>query len=94
MNLEVLVQGVPLGEAAVTLLTLIGPGARVDVGVVPQVLLGREALPTRLAHEGLLSCGEEEDDGGGDIGFLPHTKGMHARRAMARTQKRMGCNWA
>ena len=65
MDLEVLVQGVPLGEAAVTLLTLIGPGARVDVGVVPQVLLGRKALPTRLAHEGLLSCEEEDDDGGG-----------------------------
>ena len=67
VDLEVLVQGVPLGEAAVTLLTLVGSGARVDVGVVPQVLFGRKALPTRLAHEGLLSCGEEDDGGGGNV---------------------------
>lgn len=50
-----LVEGVPLSEAAAALLALVGPRAGVDVGVVPQVLLGGEALPARLAHERLLA---------------------------------------
>lgn len=55
VDLQVLVEGVPLGEATAAVLTLVGPGPRVDVGVVPQVLFRGEALPTGLAHEGLFS---------------------------------------
>lgn len=50
-----LVEGVPLREAPAALLTLVRSRAGVDVGVVPQVFLGSEALAARLAHEGLLA---------------------------------------
>lgn len=48
-------EGVPLGEAAAALLTLVRLGARVDVGVVPQVLFRSKALPTGLTHERFLT---------------------------------------
>lgn len=55
VDFQMLVEGVPLSEAAAALLALVGPRAGVDVGVVPQVLLGGEALPARLAHERFLA---------------------------------------
>ena len=44
-----------------------------DVGVVPHLLHGREDPPTRLAHEGNLSC-ELEDNAGGNVLLSPQTK--------------------
>lgn len=55
VDFQMLVEGVPLSEAAAALLALVRPGAGVDVGVVSQVFLGREALPARLAHERFLA---------------------------------------
>ena len=51
----------------------LGPGAGVDVGVVPQVLRrGRKETLTCLTHEGNLSC-EQEDDAKGNV-WVSQTK--------------------
>lgn len=55
VDLYVLVEGVPLSEASATFLALVRFEAGVDVGVVPQVFFGGEALPAGLTHERLLS---------------------------------------
>lgn len=55
VDFQMLVEGVPLSEASAALLALVRPGAGVDVGVVPQVFFGSEALPARLAHERFLA---------------------------------------
>lgn len=52
---QVLMEGVPLSEAAAALLALVRFGAGVDVGVVSQVLFGCKALSAGLAHERFLS---------------------------------------
>lgn len=55
VDFQMLVEGVPLGEASAALLALVRPRAGVDVGVVPQVFFGSEALAARLAHERFLA---------------------------------------
>lgn len=50
-----LMEGVPLSEAAAALLALVRFGAGVDVGVVSQVFFRCKALSTGLTHERFLT---------------------------------------
>lgn len=61
VHFDVLVKRVPLRKGSEANFTFEGLGSGVGPVVVLQVLLGGEALPARLTHEGPFPCKEQEN---------------------------------